>query len=253
MSAYLLVRLLASQYKHPIILNYKSQLNAIRYCLGYTDSLFRKTLNLAVLLNLASIEGNNLRLLSNTQDRKDFKRSKRNDYRRVANPTKFKNLVLLQHNKYSQDIIASKKDQPSLEEGKNSDRVNQLLRPYNNNVASNVNFASARSIQKALGLSSTSQAHKILKEFAEEGLITLTKNTQKISKGVFKALLEKNCKNIRYNKEEKFYYVVYASTFELNYTLKRTKPTTWQKMSEQDRHTASDMGWTKEVINLRSY
>lgn len=156
------------------------------------------------------------------------------------------------HNFHAQDIIASKKDQPSLEEGKTSDRINQLLRPYNNSIANNHKIASARSIQKALGLSSTSQAHKLLKEFHEEGLITLTKHTQRISKGVFRALLEKGVKNIRYNKTEKFYYVVFASTFELNYNLKRTNPTPWQKMTEQQRIIATDMGWTKEMINLRA-
>lgn len=161
-------------------------------------------------------------------------------------------MVLLQHHYHAQDITASKKDQPSLEEGKTSDRVNQLLRPHNNSIANNHKIASARSIQKALGLSSTSQAYKVLKDFNEEKLITLTKHTQQISKGVFRALLEKNCKNIRYNKTEKFYYVVFASTFELNYNLKRTKPTTWQKMSEQERIIAEDMGWTKELINLRA-
>lgn len=251
MKTYLFVRFLSAQYKHPIILDYTSKLDAIRHVTGMRRDIFKKLIEDAISLGLAKIEGKHLRLLSNTKDRKDFKRSKRNDYRNTRNPTKFKNLVLLQHNVFAQVKLASLKDQPSLEEGQNSDRINKLVRPHNNQIANNSKIASCRSVSKALGLNSTSKAHKVLKDFAEEGLITLTKNTQQISKGVFRALKEKGCHNIRYDKQSKVYYVVLASTIELHYNLKRTQKTRYQKMSQREREIAEEMGWTRELINLR--
>lgn len=261
MSAYLLIRKLSSQYKHPIILNYKRELHNISLYLREIEDpehrntryiqMFRKTMNYALKAGLCRVEGNNLRLLSNTQDRIQFKQSRRNDYRGTINPVKFKNIVLLQHYNHAQDVVSRKKSQPSIEEGKNSDRINQLVRPYNRNVAVNDKFASCRSIMKALGLKSLSQAHKLLNDFHEEGLIELTKRTQKITKGEFRALLERKCHNIRYDKPTNTYFVVLASTFKLKYTLKRTVKTPYQKMTQQERVTALEMGWTKDMINLR--
>lgn len=251
MKAYLFVRLLAAQYKHPIILDYTTKLDAIRHVLGMRKQDFNSRIKTALRLVLIKIEGNHLRLLSNTQDRKDFKRSKKNDYRRTNNPTKFKNMVLLLHNDRAKDKLIASKVQPSLEERNNSERVNQLVRPYNNQIANNNKIASCRSVSKALGLNSTSAAHKVLNDFHEEGLITLTKHKQQISKGVFRALKEKGCHNIRYDKQAKEYYVVFASTIKLNYNLKRTKKTPFQKMTRQQRIAALEMGWTEEMINQR--
>lgn len=248
MDAYLFVRFLSAQLKHPIILNYKTKLEAVRYATQYSKAKFYKLLHLARLHNLVNEEGNHLRLLSNNKDRKHFKHSKRNDYRATYNPEKFKNMELLLHYSHTQEAEANKKDQTSIEERKTSDRVNQLLRPYKP-TANNNTFASARGIKKALLLRSTSQAKKVLDDFHNQGLITLTKNAAQISKGVFRALLDNKVPNIRYNKEERAYYVVFASTMKVNYTLKRTKPTKWRLMSDKDRITALDMGYTKEELN----
>lgn len=249
MQAYLLVSQIASQYKHPIILNYKSQLTNIRIALGLTDRKFRQTLNNAVRFKLAVIEGDNLRLHSKTADKRDFKQSKKNDYRSTSNPETFKNLVLLQSLYYNQVSRIRKKQCQHELIVQTSDVAGQLI-SYNSDTLNYRITASCRAVSKHLKLNSTSKAKEVLDRLNSTGQITIKKNIEPITQQKAFELMKNGCrKNVRFNTKEQQYYVVMASEIKLNYTLKRTEPSNWDKMTEHQQMDATSKGYTKEYIN----
>src|SRR5690606_306531 len=84
-TVYLFLRELHSLMKHPIILNYKTKITAVRTALGMTDYKFRKYIGIAIQERLAYFEGEHLRFWSNNKDR-SLKTSKKNDYYETDNP-----------------------------------------------------------------------------------------------------------------------------------------------------------------------
>lgn len=248
--AMLLSRQIACQFKHPIILDYKSSLTNIRLALGLTDRYFRRTLNNAVKFGYAFIEGKNLRLLSKNYDRKHFKRSKKNDYRRTYKPRQLANLVLLQSLYYNQYASIQRKQEQTDLIIHNSVFADRLM-PYNNHVKNYAITASCRTVSKKLHLRSTSKAMKLLNELHAAGLITLEKHTQQIPQERAYTLMAKGHRHaVRFNTTKQQFYEVFASTFKLNYSLKRTTPTKWDLLTEQQQVTYLEMGYTKEYINL---
>lgn len=237
--AYLLIRQMASQFKHPIILDYKVQLNNIRLSLGLTRKQFNRSLEIALKLKFASIEGTNLRLLSRNQDVKYFKQTKRNDYHYTDSPETFKNLSVLYS--YHQKQLYSIK--------RKSSQTHLVL----NNSDRNPNYAvtlSCKAVSELLHLNSTSTAKKLIDKLASKKLINLTKRTEVITKEQFDTALSRQDRTIRYDKSSKTWYKVLASTFELNYNFKRVKLTKFERLSEQTQTMYLEMGYSIEQIEM---
>lgn len=246
MEAYLFIRHLAAQYKHPIVLNYKSQLNPIRYCFKLTDHKFRKLIKSAMRYGLATIQGNHLRLHSNNADQQ-LKTVKRYDYQRTSNPTLFMQMVLLSNHYHKQKAsIHKKKDQTHL--GLRNSDPNGYERHSNANNYSIT--ASCKAISDLFKLNSTTASNKLLKDFDKRGIIKLYRTTTHITKKDFDYELSIGRKNIRYNKEKKFWYRINAATFELNYTFrKQDKATPFDKLPREAKATYLQMGYTRDAVN----
>lgn len=248
--AYLFSRQLASQFKHPILLDYRENITNTRLALGYSDRKFRTLLNNAIRFKLAQVEGRHLRFLSNAKDKSYFKQSKKNDYRRTFKPQRFVYLVLIQSLYYSQlASIKSKQDQPELII-QNSDFANRLS-GYNKNVKNYSITASCRAVSKRLKLNSTSKAKSILDDLNASGLIVLTKQERSINREEAFDLMRNGFRHaVRMNTNTLEYSEIFASTLKLNYTLKRTKPSQWDLMSDHERMIAEEMGYTKDYYSI---
>lgn len=246
------MRKIACQYKHPIILNYKDELNNIRLALGLSKNKFKKLFSSALRLGIITIEGNNLRLPSKTKETTDFKQSKKNDFRRTHKPLDFTYLVLIQSHYYKQvSEIKRKADQPDLII-QNSGRTDRLSK-IDSNVRNYAITASCRAVSKLLMLNSTSKAKRVLDDLNKRGLISIEKHIEPISQTRAYDLMRNGFRHaVRFNRKEQEYYEVFASTFKLNYTLKRTTPSKWDLMTAHQRHIAIEMGYSKEYYSKAS-
>lgn len=236
---YLLVRQIASQFKHPIILGYKQQLNNIRLSLGLTRKQFARSLDIASKLKFIKVEGENLKLLSKNQDVKYFKQTKRNDYHATSNPEQFKNLAIL-YNYHKKQVFSIKRK---------SSQTHLVL----NNSDSQPNYAitlTCKAVSNLLKLNSTSQAQRLINDLEKKQLITLTKRTEIITREQFDSALAHKDRTIRYDKENKRWFRVLASTFDINFNFKRVKLSKFERLPEQVKHTYLEMGYSIEQIEL---
>lgn len=246
MNAYLFVRQLSAQYKHPIILNYQAKSEAIRYCLSQSNKEFTKNIKVALKNGLMRIQGDNMHLLSNNADRQ-FKTAKKYDYHKTSNPKLFMQMVFMSHHHNKQKAIIRKKENQTYLGLTNSGSTHT---GYNSNNANHSITASCAAISKLFKLNSTSAAQKLLNGFDKRGLIILKKDIQQISKTEFNYSLSQGHKNIRYNKTTKQWHKINASTFELNYNFRIERQSTpFDKLPKEAQITYLNMGWTVEQIN----
>jgi len=77
--AFLFVLTLRSFHHNPVFLNFKPRLAHYRRLTGISDSRFRKLLNLAISLNLASYDGKHLHLYSFTKEKRQYKAQHRQE------------------------------------------------------------------------------------------------------------------------------------------------------------------------------
>jgi len=210
--------------------------------MGVRDKKFRELTNEAIRSGLVKIEGKHLRLLSSTKDR-TFKTSKKNDYYSTSNPALFKNMVLISYHYQKQyAILRSNKVQPEIRL-KNSEQY----ATYNSN-----NYAitlSCKSVSKLLQLNSTSQAKKAIEDLTRRNLIKVTKHIVRITKEEFNLELLSGRKNIRYDKVNKSWFKIEASTFELNFNFKRITYSKFDHLPQEQQIMYLSQGYTVDQIN----
>ena len=246
--AYVFVRTLSFKSKHPIILNYKAQLTLVRQSIGYTDSKFRKLMNLALKYKLATIQGKHLKLHSGNQDWQ-FKPSKYNDYRVTSDVEKLRQLILIEHYHNSQIAQIKIKEKQTRQSAQKGVEQN-FLSEYNNQLPNHNITLSCLGLSKLLHLNSTSKAKRIIDCLAKQKLIVVHKITQTITQDEFKRALQAGNKKIRYNNSR--YYRVMASVIELKYNLKRIKDkSAYDYIPEWAKVVVADKGYSKEYIDRR--
>lgn len=236
--AYLFVRQLRSQVKHPIILNYRSQLKHIADLINISEWKLRKSLNACIRLNLASIEGKNLRLHSNQQDWK-FKPTKKNDYRVTSDPNKFRTLVLFR-NHHNKQLALIKKKQRQQHERVNTSASNSI------DNANPLITASVKSVAKMFHTKNLSTAIKLIKSLEKQGLIKIVEYKSSIDVNLCKKLLSQGKRNIR-KIDSNYFRVNYG--LQLNYSLKRVEFEPFYKLSEMEQATYLQNGYSIEQIN----
>lgn len=237
-NAYLFVRQLSSQSKHPIILNYRSQLVYIRILLNISDYKLRTQLNACIRLGLASIEGNHLRLHSNNQDWK-FKPTKKNDYRVTSDPNKFRTLVLFR-NHYNKQLALIKKKQRQTHERVNNSASNSIVN------ANPFITASVRSVAKMFHTTNLETAQREIKSLCRSGLISIEQHKEKIERVTCAKLLSTGTKGIRKIGRE-YFSVTYG--LKLNYSLKRVEFEPFYKLTEEQQATYLQNGYSIQQIN----
>lgn len=237
-NTYLFVRQLRSQVKHPIILNYRSQLKHIADLLNISEWKLRKSLNACIRLNLAVTEGKHLKLHSNNQDWK-FKPTKKNDYRVTSDPNKFRTLVLFR-NHHNKQLALIKKKQRQTNERVNNSASNSI------DNANPIITASVRSVAKMFHTSNLETAKKKIESLCRSGLITIVQHKQKIERVTCAKLLSTGTKGIRKIGNE---YFNVSFELKLNYSLKRVEFEPFHKLTEQQQATYLQNGYSIEQIN----
>lgn len=245
--SYLFVKQLAAQSKHPIILDYKKQLNSIAELLGVSVSTVRRKLQLANHFGLVYKEGNNLRLWSKNKDKQFLKKTERNDYLPTSNPKKHGVLVLLK-NHYSKQYASFIKKNSQTHIG-----ISNSVGVYNKNIANSNITASIRSIANLLHTKDLRTAITTLKQLEKEGLVEISERKEAISVRECKKLLLEGVFNIR-----KIDGVVYRVYWDFKPLYKLTKPKKetfdfWTKLSEREQMCYEDMGYTRYSYNLLMY
>lgn len=251
--AYIMLKELSALFQHPILLNYQANITAIRILLGYSDSTFRKLIKVGLRSGFCRLEGNHLRSLSNTQDKK-FKRTSKNDYNYVADLKTHHQKVLLSHHNKKQHVRIKQKDHQLSVKGSEfyRDDLKNTMDTYSNRKNYSVTL-SVRAVSKLFKLNSTSKASRLIEEFIRKDLIKLTKQKIQITRQEFDTFLKKGIKNIRYDKQSKSHYMVLASEFELKYNIKHRalKPilTKFDRLPEKQQQTYLEMYGTKDNVN----
>jgi hypothetical protein len=204
--AYLFVKAFASFHQHPIILNYTAKSGHYRHLLRLTKAKFTKLLNDAIRLGLASIEGNNLRLRSNSKDKREFKqRNTEIISHKEAKQFLYYSLIR-KHIKQQQKAIAFKSSTI-----KNVCSTREDVLALNPSAKFTINDSISLSVRAAADLfsNSVSYAHTLLQRLKTYGL-TLTNNSVQISKETFKQCLSQGNPNIRC-KDGQYSYVLAQS------------------------------------------
>jgi len=213
--AYLFAKKLASLVHHPIILNFKTNRNAIRQLSGYTDKRFRELLNCAISYHLAFYEGNHLRLISKSQEH-HLKRA--SDYTEVkaCDIAPFYQLAVLKQNiKQQKRAIGYKLS--TMNKGRGAcDSLNLSSLQINELVT-----LSYRKIARLLSIS-ISHAYTLAKQLKAFGL-TLTSNRVSISPDQYNSYKQQGKHNARYDKKTGDYYFLRANSvyFEPFYKVSR--------------------------------
>jgi len=240
--SYLFVKLLAAQSKHPIILNYKSQIKSISEMMGISVNVLKKRLHQAHLNGLVFKEGNHLRLWSKNKDMSYLKKGRKDDFIPTSNPEKHGLLVMLKNHyskQYAKNLSKQSQTHLSIQNG---------VVGFNNEIANSNITASVRSVSKLLFTKNLSTSIKVLKQLKLEGLITISERKFTISKKEARALLTNGIYGIR--KIDGILYRVFWD-LNLNYTLKKKCFDAWMKLSEVEQITYESMGYTQYIYNSK--
>lgn len=207
--AYMFVKKLASFHKHSIILDFNARSLHYRQKLELTDRKFRKLLNSAIRLNLAYYEGDNLRLRSNTADKREYKQRSttsvsHNDLHAYYCYVVIKKHITQQNKQIDQKALTVKFANVSCE---------AVLKdkPY---AIFDINNSISLSVRKAadlLGIS-VSFAHGLLRNLKKFGLL-IHQNIIQISKKTFRDCLALNKPNIRYENGIYSYILAQSATW----------------------------------------
>lgn len=243
--AYCFSRQLASMEKHPIILNYKSQLTSIRKQLGLSDYKFRKQLNSAIAFGLITKEGKHLRLFSKNQDKK-FKPNRKNDYRNTKNPKALVKILLFEYYYKSQYKSYKAKSYQTVLSGSNKSDCKSII-SYTENIANPEISCSVRGIANLFHCS-ISTAHGLIKEMENNGHIKVKKNYDIISYSEFQTYLAMNRPNIRYSNGT--YYYIKASTYTMKTSSKRKEFEPFYSLPEHIQNDYLSKGYSIAEINI---
>jgi hypothetical protein len=238
--SYLFIKLLAAQSKHPIILNYKSQIKSISEMMGISVSVLKKRLHQAHLHGLVSKEGKHIRLWSKNKDMAYLKKGRKDDFLPTSNPEKHGLLVLIKNHyskQYAKNLSKQSQTHLSIQNG---------VVGFNNEIANSNITASIRSVSKLLFTKNLSTSITKLNQLKSEGLISISERKFPISKKEARELLTNGIKGIR--KIDGVLYRVFWD-LNLNYSLKKNYFDAWMKLSDVEQITYESMGYTKYIYN----
>lgn len=214
-AAYLFVKHLTSIYKHPILLNYKSNIRKIAKEANISEYRLREGINRAGRLGLVRYEGSNIRLLSLKYEAKHLK-SSREKYKEIKIED-LKHFFMLSvcdaENRNQGNGIRFKKQN----QGKNK-RTQPLgdsaaQSNENPNSYSYINdqiIFSARLVSKLFNYRSSIAGQKILDELSSKGYIKMQSNVSVLTVQQFEAYKRNpaDAIHLRYDKQaDQFLYV----------------------------------------------
>ena len=213
--AYLFAKTLASLNRHPIIKHFKANQQAIAILCDYSNNKFKKLLHLAFTHKLAYFEGEHLRLISNTAEKRIFNLNKPKKRQRYEVETKtltpFYQLAVLESNINKQRYAIKKTT--ALKKGQSSCVVNLPV-------------LAVRKIASLLNVSKT-KAHTLTKDLTPFGLC-LTPNRQCITARDYFTSKANADHTVRWNKQEGNYYRLGASIASIK-SLFKSATTTYTK------------------------
>lgn len=219
--AYILMRILHAYYKHPIIFNFKANITPLRLLIGYSDKKFRQTINEAIRIRMARMEGNNLIFWSNNADR-DFKPTKGNDYTTTKTPHKTFEEILIKNFYYRQKAkLKAKQNQTSYSSTSGDFEYLKQVAPQTRQFINQDITLSSRAMAKLLNGNSPAFGAYKKKQHQETGFINLYPNKVALPKDHALHLIKTGHHNIRFDKEQNLWFYVLADIFELGNKRKR--------------------------------
>ena len=199
--AYIFVKQLSAGLTHPILLNFRANHNAHCLKLRMGTIRFNRLLKSAISHHLASYTGDNLQLISHTDERKLFNIKSASSYEpvKVEHVKQFIQIHILK---------SSPKKQKSA--------IKHKLRSTANKRAANVTQVNAditlscRNAAKLLNIKSYSHVNNLLASLSRFGLV-LTPNRTEISEGMYNYYKQTGKHNARFDKSTGKHYFLGAN------------------------------------------
>lgn len=185
--AYLFTKLLTQFARHPVLFNFKANSNAYRLRLGYGRDKYQKLLKLAVAHRLVVLNGDNLHLVSHTQERKLF--NLKSNHQTEISASELKQFA------HAQIIIRNIKSQEHVLAKSKGSSTGFTSSPHH--VLNQSPVLSCRKAGMLLHLSHT-RATLLLTKLKTFGL-TVIKNTVQIPREQYQQLRLTHPFNVRYN------------------------------------------------------
>ncbi len=199
--AYIFVKQLSTGLTHPILLNFRANKDAHLLKLRMGHQRFNRLLKSAISHRLASYRGNNLQLITHTEERKLFGINSANNYEpvKVKHVKQFIQIHILKHNiKQQQKAIKCKSRSTAKLGAANVTSINTQI------------TLSSRSAAKLLNLKSYTHANNLLANLKAFGL-SLTQNRQKISEQQYNYFRSIGNHNARFDKLSGQFFFLGAS------------------------------------------
>lgn len=212
--AYIFVKQLSAGLTHPVLLNFTANKDAHRLKLRMGHQRFNRLLKSATSHRLASYSGNNLQLITHTDERKLFGINSANNYEpvKIEHVKQFIQIHILKHNvnKQKGEYIANQKSTAKTGSG-------------NVTVLNDVPTLSSRNAAKLLNLNSYTYAANLLTKLKPFGL-TLTQN--RVQTTAQQYVEHKGTHYARYDKIDGNYYFIGANlpSFSSFYSNPLTQP-----------------------------